>query len=103
MTHNSYLIQPAMIVERKQESTDIVTLRMQLTDPAFQKSFRFEAGQFNMLYMLGGEVAISIVSDPDELEFLDHTIWIVGRVTQVLGNMQTGETVGIRGPFGLGW
>ncbi len=104
MTHNPYLIQPAMIVDKKQESTDIVTFRLQLTDPTSQKTFRFEAGQFNMLYVFGvGEVAISIVSDPDEPGFLDHTIRIVGRVTQVLGNMQTGETVGIRGPFGKGW
>ena len=62
MTHNPYLIHPAMIVERKQESTDIVTIRLQLTNPAHQKAFRFQAGQFNMLYVFGvGEVAISIV------------------------------------------
>jgi NAD(P)H-flavin reductase len=104
MTHNPYLIHPAMIVERKQESTDILTFRLQLTDPAHQEAFRFEAGQFNMLYVFGvGEVAISIVSDPDKPDFLDHTIRIVGRVTQVLGNMQIGETLGIRGPFGKGW
>ncbi len=104
MTHNPYLIHPAIITERKQESTDIVTLRLQLTDPAHQEAFRFEAGQFNMLYVFGvGEVAISIVSDPGEPGFLDHTIRIVGRVTQVLGHMQMGEAVGVRGPFGRGW
>jgi len=104
MSHNPYLIHPATIVERKQESTDIVTFRLQLTDPSLQKAFRFEAGQFNMVYVFGvGEVAISIVSDPDEPEFLDHTIRIVGRVTHVLGNMQIGEPLGIRGPFGKGW
>lgn len=104
MTHNPYLIQPAIIVDRRQESTDIVTFRLQLTDPTIQKAYRFEAGQFNMLYVFGvGEVAISIVSDPEEPDFLDHTIRIVGRTTQVLGNMQKGETVGVRGPFGIGW
>ena len=104
MARNPYLIQPAIIVDKKQESTDIVTFRLQLTDPAHQETFQFEAGQFNMLYVFGvGEVAISIVSDPDEPEFLDHTIRIVGRVTQVLGHMQIGETVGVRGPFGQGW
>ena len=75
MTHNPYLIHPAMIVERKQESTDILTIRLRLTAPAHQEAFRFQAGQFNMLYVFGvGEVAISIVSDPDELDFPDHTI-----------------------------
>ncbi|MDH3505152.1 MAG: FAD-binding oxidoreductase, partial [Nitrospirota bacterium] len=104
MTHNPYLIHPAVIVDKKQESTDIVTFRLQLSDPIHQKSFRFEAGQFNMLYVFGvGEVAISIVSDPDEPEFLDHTIRVVGRITRVLGTMQIGESVGVRGPFGNGW
>ena len=104
MTRNPYLIHSAVIVERKQESTEIVTFRLQLTDPAHREVFRFEAGQFNMLYVFGvGEVAISIVSDPDKPVFLDHTIRIVGRVTQVLGHMQIGETVGVRGPFGQGW
>ncbi len=104
MQVNPYLIHPAEIVDKKQESTDIVTFRLQLTDSAEREHFRFKAGQFNMLYVFGvGEVAISIVSDPEEPEFLDHTIRIVGRVTQVLGNMQVGDPVGVRGPFGMGW
>ncbi len=104
MTNNPYLIHPAVIVDRKQESTDIVTFRLQLTDAEHQKTFQFQAGQFNMLYVFGvGEVAISIVSDPDEPGFLDHTIRVVGRITKVLGNMQIGESVGVRGPFGVGW
>ncbi len=104
MTHNPYLIHPASIVDKKQESTDIVTFRLELTDPAHRESIRFKAGQFNMLYVFGvGEVAISIVSDPDEPGFLDHTIRVVGRITQVLGTMQKGDSVGVRGPFGIGW
>jgi NAD(P)H-flavin reductase len=87
MQPNPYLIHPAVIVDKKQEPTDIVTFRLEFTDPTHQASFRFEAGQFNMLYEFGvGEVAISIGSDPDAPEFLDHTIRIVGRVTQVLGS-----------------
>ncbi len=104
MPYNPYLIHPAEIVEKKQESPTIVTFRLQLTDPASRKAFRFEAGQFNMLYVFGvGEVAISIVSDPDEPELLDHTIRIVGRVTHVMGNLDIGDSLGIRGPFGIGW
>ncbi len=104
MSHNPYLIHPAEIVEKKQESPTIVTFRLRLTNPDVRESYRFEAGQFNMLYVFGvGEVAISIVSDPGEPEFLDHTIRIVGRVTNVLGNLGIGDHVGVRGPFGVGW
>ena len=104
MLANPYLIHSARIVEKKHESPDIVSFRLKLTDPDVQQNFVFQAGQFNMLYAFGvGEVAISIVSDPDEPGFLDHTIRIVGRTTQVMGRMSVGDSLGIRGPFGQGW
>ncbi|MDT7042832.1 FAD/NAD(P)-binding protein [Candidatus Nitronereus thalassa] len=101
---NPFLIYPAIIVGKTQESPDILSLRLQFEDSEMRETFRFKAGQFNMLYVFGvGEVAISIVSDPDEPEFLDHTIRVVGRVTNVIGHMDIGDTLGIRGPFGKGW
>lgn len=103
-TSNPYLIHSARIAAKQQEASDIVSFRLRLIDPDIRHSFRFQAGQFNMLYAFGvGEVAISIVSDPDEPEFLDHTIHIVGRTTRVIGRMQIGDTLGIRGPYGQGW
>ncbi len=101
---NPYLIHPATIVEKIREAEDIHTYRLRLNDEDARRNFRFTAGQFNMVYLFGvGEVAISIVSDPDEPESLDHTIRAVGRVTSALGRLRAGDTVGIRGPFGRGW
>lgn len=101
---NPFLIHPSTIVEKTQESPDIVSFRLQFEDPEIRKTYRFQAGQFNMLYVFGvGEVAISIVSDPDEPQFLDHTIRVVGRATNVIGQMAIGDSLGIRGPFGQGW
>ncbi len=101
---NPFLIHPATIVGKTQESPDIVSLRLCFDDHETCKAYRFDAGQFNMLYVFGvGEVAISIVSDPDEPQLLDHTIRVVGRVTNVIGRMNIGESLGIRGPFGHGW
>lgn len=101
---NPYQLQPAEIVARVPEAERIHTFRLRLTDPEARRAYRFAPGQFNMVYAFGvGEVAISIVSDPDEPERLDHTIRIVGRVTGALERLQPGDTVGIRGPFGRGW
>jgi NAD(P)H-flavin reductase len=101
---NPYVIHPATIVEKIREAEDINTYRLQLVDKQTRQQFRFKAGQFNMVYLFGvGEVAISIVSDPDELELLDHTIRAVGRTTKAIADLQPGETLGIRGPFGEGW
>lgn len=101
---NPYLIHSATIVEKIREAEGIDTYRLRFVDEQVRRSFRFQAGQFNMVYLLGvGEVAISIVSDPDEPEFLDHTIRVVGRVTKAIAHLKPGDVLGIRGPFGQGW
>lgn len=94
----------AQIVGRVQESPSVFTLRLRFTDAARHAAFRFEPGQFNMLYLHGvGEVAISIVSDPQDEHLFDHTIRVVGRVTRGFAQLQVGDRVGVRGPYGRGW
>ena len=101
---NPYLIQPATIVEKTRAADGIDTYRLRFVDEQVRQNYRFTAGQFNMIYLFGvGEVAISIVSDPDESDFLDHTIRFAGRVTNAISRLQIGEALGIRGPFGQGW
>lgn len=93
----------ARIVERIQESAGLFTLRLEL-DAAARDDYRYAPGQFNMLYLYGvGEVAISIVSDPDDGHYVDHTIRAVGRVTRGLERLAVGDRVGLRGPYGRGW
>lgn len=95
---------PATVVEHVAEAPGIFTLRLQLDDPAQRDAYRFVSGQFNMLGLFGaGEVAISIVSDPEEPELIGHTIRDLGRVTHRLAQLQHGDAVGVRGPFGRGW
>lgn len=104
--NNSFLYVPkeAEIIERTQESPTIFTLKLRFTDPAIQRNFSYQPGQFNMIYLYGvGEVAISISSDPDNKEFYTHTIRSVGRVTRGLEKLQVGDLIGIRGPYGRGW
>lgn len=99
-----YLIQSATIADKIREAEGIDTFRLRFVDEQVRRTYRFAAGQFNMVYLFGvGEVAISIVSDPDEPEFLDHTIRVVGRVTKSIARLQPGDDLGIRGPFGRGW
>lgn len=60
-------------------------------------------GQFNMIYVPGiGESAISASSIPDD-GTLVHTIRAVGNVTNTLANMNVGDTLAVRGPFGSSW
>ncbi len=94
----------AEVVARRQESSDVFTLQLRLLDPVQRSRYRFQPGQFNMVYLYGvGEVAISIVSDPEDETLLNHTIRAVGRATRGLEQLQTGDQIGLRGPYGRGW
>lgn len=102
--NNAYIPDEAVIEERIQETKDLFTLRLRLTDANLQDAFEFEPGQFNMLYLYGiGEIPISIVSDPACSQIIEHTIRVVGRVTQAMNNLKAGDRIGLRGPFGRGW
>lgn len=104
MTRDSYLPRTARIKARHQESATIFTLDLQFVEKSHQQAFSFYPGQFNMLYLYGvGEVAISISSDPAEKTYLGHTIRAVGRVTKAMQQLNKGDYVGVRGPFGNGW
>ncbi len=101
---NPYLPYEAEVVDRVQESASAFTLRLRFTDPEVHNAYRFQPGQFNMLYLYGvGEVPISIVSDPEDEQILDHTIRALGRVTNGLSGLRVGDHLGVRGPFGRGW
>ena len=94
----------ATVLGRIAEAPGIFSLRLGLDDPQQRRAYRFAPGQFNMLSLYGvGEVAISIVSDPEQPDEIDHTIRSVGRVTRGLEQLRAGDRLGLRGPFGRGW
>ncbi len=101
---NPYLPMEAEVIERIQESPNMYSLRLRITDAAVQEAYTFEPGQFNMLYLYGvGEIPISIVSDPRDENSIEHTIRAVGRVTNAMSNLNAGDVIGLRGPYGRGW
>lgn len=94
----------AQILARTQDSPNVFTLSLRLSDPKARAAYRWIPGKFNMLYLYGaGEVPISIVNDSDEGETLHHTIRAIGHVTRALAKLKPGERVGLRGPYGRGW
>lgn len=77
---------------------DVELLRSQPSSP-----FQFTPGQFNMLHVPGvGEAAISI-SGTTPRGCLKHTIRSVGAVTDAMSRSTVGMSLGVRGPFGMGW
>jgi NAD(P)H-flavin reductase len=101
---NPYLPFEAEIITRIQEAESVFTWHLRIADDDFRQRYTFQPGQFNMLYLYGvGEVPISIVSSDPQSQTLDHTIRVVGRVTQAMARLQPGDRIGLRGPYGRGW
>jgi NAD(P)H-flavin reductase len=89
------------IVGRRQETSDAVTLLLEAADGS---RLRYLAGQFNMLYAFAvGEVAISISANPVSDGPIAHTVRNVGAVSRALCELQPGDSLGVRGPFGSDW
>ena len=95
---------PARILGITTENFNTYTLRLQIVDPEVRKGYRWLPGQFNMLYAPGvGEAAISISSDSQQTDTLEHTIRKVGSVTRALNRLGEGSVIGLRGPYGTSW
>jgi NAD(P)H-flavin reductase len=91
-----------MIQQVRTETADTFTLELLPANGGPRLAYK--AGQFNMVYVPGvGEVPISISGDPVKAAGLLHTTRAVGTVTNAMRRLSTGDVVGIRGPFGVGW
>ena len=81
----------------RRETADTVTLTVESDQP-------FQPGQFDMLTAFGiGECPVSHSGHPRIDGVHEHTIRQVGAVTNALTALQPGDTIGVRGPYGVGW
>lgn len=88
------------VVRAGDETHDTVSIEV---EPAADAALPpFGAGQFAMVYAFGiGDIPISVSGIVGRR--LSHTIRAVGAVSQALRTIRVGRTVGLRGPFGIGW
>jgi NAD(P)H-flavin reductase len=94
--------EPFRVQSVRRETADTFTLvlgRLNGGEPLV-----FAPGQFNMLYLFGvGEIPISISGDPGKNKILVHTTRAVGSVTKAMRQLKSGDTLGLRGPYGTAW
>lgn len=97
--NQGFLPVQAVIRRRSNENDSIATFRLECIDKSIP--FTFQPGQFLMLSVPHcGEAAISISSAPSVLPLIDLSIRKAGELTAAVHEMQEGDLVGIRGPFG---
>ncbi|MBX7450493.1 FAD/NAD(P)-binding protein [Mycolicibacterium sp. 3033] len=93
---------PYRVLGRVAENRDTATLHL---SPLGDSLPAPAPGQFMMMYAFGvGEIAISVSGVPEPTDHtITHTIRAVGAVSRALHGADTGNVVGLRGPFGTAW
>ena len=77
---------------------------LRLIDDRIRAAFVHAPGQFVEVSIFGiGEVPISITSSPTKQGFIELCVRRTGSFTKALHEMQCGDIVGLRGPFGRGF
>jgi len=103
-SHQPWVAHSARIVGIRREVPGVATYDLEFDNPEVEANYRFQPGQFNMLYLPGfGESAISISSDPARRGLLSHTVRVAGNVTQALARKKVDDHIALRGPFGSSW
>ncbi|MCM8778734.1 MAG: FAD/NAD(P)-binding protein [Candidatus Omnitrophica bacterium] len=101
---NIYLPHLAEIIDIKEETPDIKTFRLKFKDKAIDGSFEYKPGQFVELSAFGeGEAPFCICNSPTRKYSIECSVKRMGKVTQALHELDIGDTVGIRGPYGNGF
>jgi NAD(P)H-flavin reductase len=102
--HSPWQLQATRIAAIREEAPGVRTYSLTFAPRGPRPSFRFAAGQFNMVSLPGiGEAAISITSDPESLSGIAHTVHAVGSVTRALARLEVGDELLLRGPYGVPW
>ncbi len=98
---NLYTPHPVRVAEVIDETVDTRTLRLEFKDPAFAESFDFKAGQFGEYSVFGaGECTFCIASPPTRRGYIECSFKKVGKVTNAMRELEVGDTMGFRGPYG---
>jgi NAD(P)H-flavin reductase len=101
---NPWQSHTAVIRELVSEAAGVTTYQLSFADGTAAAAYRFQPGQFSMLYLPGtGEVPIGISGSSAENRTWWHTVRLAGNTTRALGKLGRGDTLGLRGPFGSWW
>ncbi len=79
----------------------IKTLLVSFEDPEIRENWEHKPGQCAMIGLLGvGESMISISSSPTEGDRLRFSVMRMGKVTTALHQLEAGDRMTLRGPYG---
>jgi len=100
-SQNIYLPYLMKIESITEEAPMVKTFRLKFKNEEEAKNFTFKTGQFGEYTAFGdGECTFCIASSPTRKDYIECTFRQAGKVTSALANLEVGDTMGFRGPYG---
>ncbi len=98
---NLYTPHLMKIADHTNEGPGIRTFRLTFQDNETASNFSFKSGQFGEYSVFGqGECTFCIASSPTRKDYIECSFQVTGKVTNALSDMEIGDTIGFRGPYG---
>ncbi|MBR5626573.1 MAG: FAD/NAD(P)-binding protein [Thermoguttaceae bacterium] len=99
-TENIYKPERMEVLEVVQQTADVKSVKIRFRDPEKAKTFSFHVGQFGLYSVFGvGESTFNICCSNSK-DYIEFCFRKTGRVTEQMWNIEPGDTIGFRGPFG---
>lgn len=101
---NPYIPNSAKIEKITEETPDIKTLKIVFQEEKLRQDFSYRPGQFVEFSVYGiGEAPFCLASSPTLKKYIECSIKKLGKVTQAVHELEEGDIIGIRGPYGNGF
>ncbi|MBF0217394.1 MAG: FAD/NAD(P)-binding protein [Candidatus Omnitrophica bacterium] len=100
---NIYLPRETEITAIRQETSDIKTFVLKFKDAAYGDAFTYRPGQFVEFSVFGEGEATFCISNSPTRKTIECSAKKMGMVTQAMHELNVGDTVGLRGPYGNGF
>jgi len=104
MQTNLYKPDLMEVVEVQRQTPDVKSVRVRFRDGERARDFAFRVGQFGQFSIFGsGEATFNICSSSNWKDYIEFCFRRTGRVTETLWQIDKGDTIGFRGPYGNGY
>lgn len=92
------------VIAVRRHTSDVKSVSARFLDPRRQQEFAFRVGQFGIFSVFGyGETTFNICSSSNWKDRIEFCFRKVGRVTEAMWQVEPGDVIGFRGPYGNGY
>ncbi len=104
MKKNLYKPDLMEVLDVQRQTPDVKSVRLRFRDGDRARDFSFRVGQFGQFSVFGsGEATFNICSSSTWKDYIEFCFRRTGRVTETLWQIEKGDTLGFRGPYGNGY